>query len=249
MAPGESTDWRKYMATFVLVHGAWHGGWSWRWVRAILEQSRHRVLTPTMTGVGERAHLMSGSITMDTVIEDIANVLIFEDLSEVVLVGHSFAGPVVSGVAERAPERIKRLVYLDAAILEDGECMFGCMPPDVVAERQRMAEETSGGISMPVPTAEDLGVSNDEQWAFLKRLLTPHPQSTYNTPLKLECPPGDGFPCSYIVCTNPTYAPLAWSRDRAKKYGWTIIPIETGHEAMISAPEALSEILMQLGGP
>lgn len=92
----------------------------------------------------------------------------------------------------------------------------------------------------------DLGVSNDEQWAFLEKLLTPHPLSTYSTPLKLNRTPGEGFPFSHIVCINPSYAPLAWSRDRVESYGWPVIPIETGHDAMISAPKLLSDVLMEI---
>ncbi|MEZ5592799.1 MAG: alpha/beta hydrolase [Gammaproteobacteria bacterium] len=233
------------MSTYVLVHGAWHGGWSWRWVRKILEQNHHRVYTPTMTGLGERAHLLSANITMDTVIEDIANVLRYEDLSDVILVGHSFAGTVISGVAERVPDRVRQLIYLDAAILEDGESMFGCMPSEIAAERQRLARETSNGMSLPIPSAASLGILDHEQWAFLKRFLTPTAAVHLRYAFAASKSTGEGFPCSYIVCTNPAYAPLAWSYDRAKKYGWPIIPINTGHDAMVSAPEALSKILMQ----
>ncbi|MEM7225642.1 MAG: alpha/beta fold hydrolase [Pseudomonadota bacterium] len=235
------------MSTFVLVHGAWHGGWCWRWVREILETNRHRVVTPTLTGLGERAHLISRSHTLETAVEDVANVLIFEDLRDVILVGHSFAGPVISGVAERAPERIGRLVYLDAALLENAESMLGCLPDELAADRRRLAEETSGGLTLPVPSGAALGVTNAAQWAFLKRYLTPQPLAAYTTPLRLKRLPGAGFFCSYIVCNAPLYAPLAWSRARARDYGWRIIPIETGHDAMISAPDSLSEILMGLG--
>ena len=227
------------MSTYVLVHGAWHGGWSWQWVREILEQQHHRVFTPTMTGLGERKHLMSINITMDTMVEDVSNMLRFEDLNEVILVGHSFGGAVISGVAESFPDRVKQLVYLDAAVLENGECMFDCMPPEIAEERQLLARETSGSISLPTPTAEDLGIEDIDQWRFLSNLLTPHPLSTYATPLKLSQRPGAGLPCSYIICSNPIYGPLAWARERVQNYGWPIIEIETGHEAMISAPHEL----------
>ena len=98
------------MSTFVLVHGAWHGGWSWRWVREDLESHGHRVFTPTMTGVGERAHLISTKITLDTVINDVIGTLTYEDLFDVVLVGHSFAGPVITGVADGISSRMKQLI-------------------------------------------------------------------------------------------------------------------------------------------
>src|SRR4030095_5416665 len=107
--------------TFVLVHGAWHGGWCWSRVASILRGRGHIVLTPTQTGVGERSHLLSRSIDLDVFVADIVNVLQWEDLKDVVLVGHSFGGHATSGTADRVPERISQIVYLDAWILENGQ--------------------------------------------------------------------------------------------------------------------------------
>ena len=103
------------MATFVLVHGAWHGGWCWKKVAPLLRSAGHEVYTPTLTGLGERDHLLTRDIGLDTHIQDIVNVLEYEELTQVVLVGHSYGGMVVTGVAERAHERLRQLVYLDAA--------------------------------------------------------------------------------------------------------------------------------------
>jgi pimeloyl-ACP methyl ester carboxylesterase len=233
------------MSTFVLVHGAWHGGWSWRWVRAQLESHGHRVFTPTMTGVGERTHLISTNITLDTVIDDVIGTLKYEDLFEVILVGHSFAGPVITGVADRIPSQIKQLIYLDAAVLEDGESMNSCISPEIVSERQRLADEFSDGLSFPIPSAEKLGIIDPHKWDYIKRFLTPHPTSTYSSKLSLKGKPGDGFQCTYITCTDPLYEPLKWARKRAEEYGWPIIEIATGHDAMISLPEEAARILMQ----
>ena len=133
--------------TFVLVHGGFHGGWCWRDVATRLRSRGHAVFTPTQTGCGERSHLLSKDITLDTFVDDIANVLIWEDLADVVLVGHSFGGIAVTGVADRMPERIRRLVYLDAAILENGQSMFGMLDPQVVAGR-KAAAEASGGMGI-----------------------------------------------------------------------------------------------------
>jgi len=123
--------------TFVLVHGVWHGGWCWSRVAALLRARGHRVTTPTQTGLGERSHLLSPAITMDTFVEDIVRHLEWEDLQDVVLVGHSFGGAPITGAADRVLERIGRLIYLDGAIMEDGETWFGLLPPDIAASPRR----------------------------------------------------------------------------------------------------------------
>src|SRR3954452_14570534 len=143
--------------TFVLVHGAWHGGWCWGKVAAILRSRGHTVFTPTQTGLGERTHLLSKSITLDTFVEDIVNVLKFEDLKDVTLVGHSFGGPPITGTADRVPERIKQLIYLDAAMLQGGQSVFSLIPEELVAARRKLAQDTSGGLSIPPPPAASFG--------------------------------------------------------------------------------------------
>ena len=129
--------------TFVLVHGVWHGGWCWSRVAARLRKRGHRVTTPTHTGLGERSHLLSKSITMDTFVDDIVGHLTWEDLKDVVLVGHSFGGAPISGAADKVPERIKRLVYLDAAVMEDGETWYGLLPPEIAVDRKKVAGEAT----------------------------------------------------------------------------------------------------------
>ncbi|MDG2090427.1 MAG: alpha/beta hydrolase [Gammaproteobacteria bacterium] len=233
------------MATFVLLHGAWHGGWSWRFVGEILEQHNHQVFTPTMIGLAEREHLNTEDVSINALVDDIAQFVISENLKDVILVGHSFGGAVISAVAEHISDRIKQLVYLDAAVLGDGESMFDRIPLEIAAERQRLMKESDDGFSLPIPTAEDLGIFENEQWEYVKQFLTPQPLSSYTTNLTLKYTPGEGFPCCYIHCAKPSYSTLAWARERAKSYGWPIIPIETGHDAMISAPEMLSEILIE----
>ncbi len=234
------------MSTYVLVHGAWHGGWSWRFVRDILENNEHYVYTPTMIGLAERDHLNKSDVSIDLQVEDIARYLIKENLSDIILVGHSFGGAVISGVAERIPGRINQLVYLDAAILEHGESMFDCMPPEIALERKRLIEESGDASSLPIPNAYDLGILDDQQWEYVRQLLTPQPLSSYVTTLTLNGFPGEGFSCCYIHCAAPCYPALTWARERAVAYGWPIIPIETGHDAMISAPGDLSKILLGL---
>jgi hypothetical protein len=231
------------MTTYVLIHGAWHGGWCWRDVRALLEHDGHRVITPTLMGLAERADLLSKDLTLDILIDDLTKIFEAEDVQDAIVVGHSFGGSMISGVAERAPNRISQLVYLDAAVLTNGESMFDCQAPELVEERLRAAEESSGGLSLPTPSCDKLGILDADQCAYVQQHLTPHPLGTYTSPISLERAPGEGFPCSYIPCVDPDYTPLNWSRDRAHAYGWPIIPIATGHDAMVSAPDELAKIL------
>jgi pimeloyl-ACP methyl ester carboxylesterase len=229
--------------TFVLVHGAWHGGWCWHKVAAILRGRGHTVLTPTQTGLGERSHLLSTSITLDTFVDDVANVLKWEDLSDVVLVGHSFGGSTISGVADRMRERIRELIYVDAAMLENGETPFSKLPKDIVEARKKAAQETSGGVSLPAPPASAFGVTDAADAIWLEARLTPHPFSTFASPLNLANKVGNGLPATYIVCVDPIYAPLKASRDWVRRTGWTTREIGSGHDAMVIVPEALADTL------
>src|SRR5712691_2750251 len=137
------------MAVFVLVHGGWHGGWCWRRVTPYLRAAGYDVYTPTLTGLGERAHLATPATGLDTHIRDVLGVLAFEELSDVVLVGHSMAGMVVTGVAERASERLAHLVYLDADVPRDGECDLDCNGLRGEARAAFEARAGSGGLLPP----------------------------------------------------------------------------------------------------
>src|SRR5262249_4453414 len=144
------------MSTFVLVHGAWHGGWCWQRVSERLVAAGHRVFCPTLTGLGERAHLLSREVDLGTPISDVIGLIEAEELAEIVLVGHSYGGIVITGVAARAKGRLRQLVYLDSAIVEDGATWASIGLPEVVAERRRAAH-ASGGVSLPVPQAKVFG--------------------------------------------------------------------------------------------
>ena len=231
--------------TFVLVHGGFHGGWCWSEVAARLRACGHSVFTPTQTGCGERSHLLSKSITLDTFVDDIANVLQWEDLHDVVLVGHSFGGNSISGVADRMPERIRQLVYLDAVILENGETVYGQLPPDVARVRMQAAQ-ASGGLCIEPPAPATFGIRDEEQIRFVQARLTNHPQGTYTSPLKLAHKVGNGLPAVYVQCTDPVYASLRSSRDWVRANGMKLVEIKTGHDAMITAPELLADLLLTL---
>lgn len=235
------------MTHFVLLHGAWHGGWCWRRVADILRARGHKVTTPTMTGLGERSHLLSREITLTTFCEDLRLHLEYEEARDAVLVGHSFGGSPISYAAERAPDRVARLVYLDANLVEGGETAMSITPPDVAALRRQMAEDSSGGLSLPTPPAAAMGVTDPADAAWLERLMTPHPFRTFETPLPLDGPPGAGKPAVYVRCTAPVYPPLAASRARASALGWPIRDIATGHDAMVTEPAALAELIETTG--
>jgi len=232
--------------TYVLVHGAWHGGWCWKTVARILRAHGHQVFTPTLSGLGERAHLLSTTIDLGVFIQDVVNVLEYEDLHDVVLVGHSFGGLPIIGAADRVPQRIRQLVFLDAVVLEHGQTAFSRLAPEIVAQRIAQSNESSGGLSIPVPPASAFGVFEPAHVALLERHCTPHPLKTFDDPLVLNGPVGGAIPKAYIQCVNPVYAPMQATRDfvRAQK-DWAWDEIETGHDAMISAPEALAAKLLR----
>src|SRR3954454_19634713 len=133
------------MATFVLVHGAWHGSWCWKRVRKALQMRGHDVFTPTLTGVGERSHLLSPDVTLDTHIEDVVNLIAWEELSDVVLCGHSYGGCVITGVADRLPDRVGAMVYLDAFVLEHRQSLHDTLPPAQKALQIELAREHGEG--------------------------------------------------------------------------------------------------------
>lgn len=233
--------------TYVLVHGAWHGGWCWRRVADRLIAAGHRAVTPTQTGLGERKHLMSATITPATFADDIRNTISAEDLSDVILVGHSFGGRSISAVADIMPERLRRLVYLDAGLPENGKSAFDLMAPEVRAARLEQARVFSGGLSIPPPPVAAFGVTEPADCAWLERHLTPHPTATYALPIQLQNPIGNGVPATYIRCTDPGYANTLNSAAYAKaRSDWQYLEIHTGHDAMVSAPQDLTDMLLAL---
>jgi pimeloyl-ACP methyl ester carboxylesterase len=235
--------------TYVLLHGAFHGGWCWRDVAARLRGHGHRVTTPTQTGLGERRHLISAQITLDTFVSDLVEHIEAEELQQVILVGHSFGGAAITGAADRLPGRLRHLVYLDAMVLEDGQSPWSQMPAELAAERQLAVREQGAGLVAVPPPVSAFGVPEDHpEAAWVRRRLTPHPAGTYASPLRLANPPGNGLPRTYIACTDPWYAPLAWAREKVQgRPGWTWREIATGHDAMVTAPAALADMLEEIG--
>ncbi len=232
---------------FVLVHGAWHGGWCWRDVAAVLRTAGHQVFTPTMTGLGERAHLLNAQVGLSTFIDDIAAVILSEELDNVVLVGHSFGGHVINGVADRMPQLLRQLIYLDGLVVQHGQSALSIMPPAVQAERARTMD--AEGLRMTIPSPDQFGLSDPAQLAWVMRQLTPHPLKGYTEPLQLQHPLGNGLPKTYIAVTDPWYAPLAELRQWVRSQpDWDWHELAACHNAMVSAPLALASLLMELAG-
>jgi pimeloyl-ACP methyl ester carboxylesterase len=234
--------------TFVLVHGAWHGAWCWRRVIANLRSAGHVVFAPTLTGFGERVHLTRADLTIEDLATDIVNVIAAEELNDVILVGHSFGGNPVSAVADRVPERLKHSVYIDTLVLRDGESGFSVLDPAIVAQRIELAEKTSGGITIPPPSPGAFGVTDPSDAEWLRRQLTPLPLNCYREPIHLRHPLGNGVKKTYIACTNPVYEPAIPTHDWVKSQSdWRYLELPTAHDAMVSDPEGLAQILVQCG--
>lgn len=233
--------------TFVLVAGGWHGGWCWKRVTPLLRAAGHGVHAPTLTGLGERAHLLDRDIGLGLHVLDVVNVLEYEDLGGVTLVGHSYGGMVISGVAGRVPERIARLVYLDAFVPEDGQSLFDLLRPERREVYLRGAREHGGGWRVPPPPPRALGVTGEEEARWLAAKLTPQPLRTFEEPAWLADPTSAALPRTYIHCTAgllaPSFAPFA-ERFRDAP-GWRYHELETGHDAMLTAPEELAGALLE----
>ncbi len=228
------------------MHGAWHGGWCWRRVAERLQKAGHRVYCPTLTGLGERAHLLTSEVDLDTHVRDVVGLLEAEELDDVVLAGHSYAGLVISGVAARAKRRLRRLFYLDALLVEDGKSWAEAFPPEVTEARRKSATMSHGVKTLPAPDPKIYGFADpaDDEW--LRRRLTPHPYAPFEQKIRWGCPLGNGVPKVYVDCTEPALAALAAMKARWRSGAdWEVIELKTGHDLMVSAPEETAQILLR----
>jgi pimeloyl-ACP methyl ester carboxylesterase len=236
------------MGTFVLVHGTGCGGWVWKKLTPLLRAEGYEVYTPTLTGLGDRSHLLGGRVGLSTHITDVANLLFYEDISEVVLVGNSYAGMVITGVAATVPERLKLLVYLDAYLPAEGQSEIDLLPAEMRAARQEDAA-AHGGVTQPPPPAI-FGVSDPPLADWVTARLTPHPYATYTEPVPAGNIRSTALPRVFIHCTgNPATTPelFASSRDKARASGWQVHELAAGHLAMLTAPRELAKLLLELG--
>ena len=232
------------MSDFVLVHGAWHGAWCWKRVLPVLWRSGHRAFAVSLTGVGERAHLLSSDIRLQTHIDDVTAVIESEELQGAVLVGHSYAGMIITGVADQMKDasRLKKLIYLDAVVPHPGECWSSTHSAENQAARRGAI---AGSGTLPPPSPDVYGLhGEDADW--VARRQTPHPGAVYDDPLHFDPQRVARFSRRFIDCTDPALATIAASRLRARQTpGWSVTEIASGHDPMISAPAALVAALLE----
>ena len=237
------------MATFVLVHGGWQGGWSWRRVVPHLRASGHEVYTPTLTGLGERAHLLGCVDGLDTHVNDVLGLIEYEDLEEVMLVGHSYGGVVITAVAEIVAEKLSHLVYLDAWIPKDGQGMFDLMPPGR-AEGYREAARVSGeGLGVPPLPIEAFAIADEEDARWFASKLVVQPLRTLEDSVGLSSEAAGRLPHTYIACTvNPALAPVfrPFAERARTEEGWGYQELPTGHAAMITMSQELGNMLVDV---
>jgi pimeloyl-ACP methyl ester carboxylesterase len=235
------------MANFVLVHGAWHGAWCWQRVIPLLQAPGHRVHAVTLTGVGERSHLLGPAITLETHIADVVNLIEAEELGSVVLAVHSYAGMIGTAIADRMPGRLKHLVYVDANVPEPGESSSSRHLP-AIRESRLAACAASTDFSYPPPDPSVYGLSGEDH-AWVARRQTPQPGRAYVAPLQFGAARVAAVPRTFVDCTAPPLATIDVSRQRVRDpafWGapWRIVELATGHDPMVSAPGELARVLL-----
>jgi pimeloyl-ACP methyl ester carboxylesterase len=249
------------MTTYVLVAGAWLGGWCWQPITVHLRAQGHDVHPVTLTGLGDRVHLARPEVDLDTYVDDIVNVIEFEDLRDVVLVGHSYAGLPVTAVADRIPERISLLTYVESGPAPDGTAYLDLQPPPTKELIERLAREAGEGWRIPPPSWEELsgvmgssleGLGPDERSRMRGRAVA-QPLRTLTQPVSLRNPAREQLPKLLVTCTfpldqvremiasgHPWFAELAAPK-------WSFLELPTGHWPMFSAPDRLAALLGDLG--
>jgi pimeloyl-ACP methyl ester carboxylesterase len=232
------------MSTFLFVPGAWLGGWCWLDVATPLRAAGHTVICATLTGLGERAHLLTPQIGLHTHIEDIAALLHYRDLNDVILIGHSYAGTVITAVAEQMPDRIRRLVYLDASVPQDGESNDDVIGPEMAAQLRSDAQLRGEGWRVP-PAEYVLRGLADEIRVWVKARLTPHPLHCFTEPVQLRSPAAAALPRAFIR-TSPQSDLYGRLVARAREAGWYCRELTGGHYPMLREPQLVASALTML---
>lgn len=233
------------MSVFVLVHGAWHGGWCWQRLSPLLAASGHRVYSPTLTGLGDRAHLRACVGGLDTHVQDIVALVEAEDLSDVVLVGHSLGGVKLLAMAEPIVDRVAILVNVDGAIPDPGQPSKDVLPPGVWERSRELAVEAGDEGWAPVPEW-DFGLSpGDYEW--VRPRLTPDPIVTWESPMQFTEDGAGRLPRHYVHCTDGLSDDVIKSEaERCRRRGWQYHPLPAVHDLMVAQPQLLAGFLSQL---
>jgi pimeloyl-ACP methyl ester carboxylesterase len=247
------------MATFVLVPGMWLGGWAWSDVTETLRAAGHRVYPVTLTGLGERVHLGGPQVDLDTHLADVVNLLRFEELRDVVLVGHSYAANVIAGVADQVPERIARLVYVDTWPLPDGVAQADLNSPEGRKAQEEQVATQGEGWRVPLPSWEELDQDNElrdlgeAERRLMRERAVDHPFGTLRQPARLKNPARDALPKTAIWCSltldevQQRIAAYPAVCSELVKPGWQVVELPTGHWPMFTRPRELAELLGSLG--
>jgi pimeloyl-ACP methyl ester carboxylesterase len=233
------------MATFLIAHGAWSAGWAWKKMRPRLRDRGHELWTPTYTGLGERVHLASSDVKLDTHIEDVVKVIEFEDLRDVILVGHSYGGMVATGVGDRIPDRISQVIYLDAFVPRNGQSVFELAVPDDRIALVEAARKTGDAMRIPPrPMPPDTSAA-DLAWGNPRRV--PQPIAAFEQPIRLTGAI-EQLRRTYIYCTRPRPGDVFRQfAERAKsENGWRYREIDASHNPHITVPDELAEMLHEL---
>lgn len=230
------------MGVFVLVHGAFGGGWEWRGVEERLRALGHVVFRPTLTGLGERRHLLAPGVNLETHVEDVRSLIQLEDLTDVVLCGQSYGGMVITGVADRSADRIGRLVYIDALLPHDGESAFDLLPAPFAETLRDLARNDGEGTRIPFFLSVEDATAARGAW-YAER-LTDQPLETFEQRLNLRAPAGAGLPATYIRCTGEADDTFHKSASRAKEAGWRYVELNTHHDAQVGDPDGLVALLV-----
>ena len=237
------------MSVYILIHGSWHSGACWNRTVPRLESAGHRVYAPSLTGHGDRAHLLSPEVGLDTHIEDIVGLILAEDLTDVVLVGHSYSGMIVSAVTDRVPERISHAVYVDALVPEDGESAADILPAYQVEFMVGLAEESGDGWRIPPlpelpPPVGLFGVTDPQDVAWLRGTLSDQSLRTLQQPVRLVNPLAATIARTHIHCSGGERRPVP---PRQPNGDPTVVwELDTGHDCMITAPEQLAALLLKI---
>lgn len=233
------------MATFVLVHGGWVGGWFWGRVRTVLRDAGHNVLTPTLTGCGERKHLGSAETDLETHILDVVHCLEYENVARVVLAGHGYGGMVITGALDRAAHLIYHAAYVDAFVPENGQSIADLRGREAMKEYQQAVQGDGWHIPLPFKV-EAMGITAETDMRWMMHRITPQPLKPYLSPLQLQGRELPRTPRSFIRCTVNPPAWVPAMAEKAKSAGMTIHELAAPHYAPVTHPKEIAALLMKM---